>query len=168
MAKVELQQALNEPVGPAREAAEGILEAIAANRDTWAEFALYLELKDAGLPDVGYIAIPINLTLGERETEPRHRIGFRIEAKRSPQAFPVFEGSMGVDANGPSSSAIWVAGTYELPAHGLGSLVNATLGRNAAEKTLQNFLGDLARGITARVERKELASARYRVMFNRG
>lgn len=168
MPTVDLQKALNVPAVPAREALSNILNDIVAGRDKWQDFALYLNLRDAGLPDVGYVAIPIDLRVIEERLEPRHEIRFTFQAKRSPQAFPTFEGSMGVDPNGPSSAALWLGGSYELPMRGFGTLVDAVLGKRAADKTLDNMLVELAAAVVARVEKRELAGARYRVFFNSG
>ena len=51
---------------------------------------------------------------------------------------------------------------------GLGNLVNQHLAGGTAEQSLQNMLSELADAIQARVERREMARARYRLIFNTG
>ncbi len=163
MPKINLEKPLNEPAVPAREAASHILKAIAANANEWQGFALHLNLGELALPDVGYIAIPIRLKIAGEETEPRHQIAFTIHARRNAEIFPVFQGALGVDSSGPSGSQVWLAGEYELPMSGLGAFFDKAVARNAAAKTLENFLADLVEAIAARVEKRELAQARYRL-----
>jgi hypothetical protein len=167
MPTVELQRQLSVPAVPARDAASEILHDIEAGAREWQDFALHLNLGALGLPDVGYIAIPVHVRITGEEAEPRHEIKFTLRARRSPEAFPVFDGAIGIDSSGPSSAQIWLAGTYELPMHGLGAFFDKVVAGNVAEKTLQNMLVDLAEAIAARAERRELAQARYR-MFGTG
>jgi hypothetical protein len=163
MPKIDLEKPLNIPAVPAREAASQILRDIAANAREWQGFALHLNLGALGLPDAGYIAIPIRLEIAGEEFEPRHQISFTIHGRRSAEIFPVLDGKLGVDSSGPSSAQVWLAGAYELPMSGLGAFFDKAVARNAAAKTLENFLDDLAEAIAARVEKRELALARYRL-----
>ena len=163
MPKIDLQRALTVPAVPAREALSQILREIEASHSEWAGFALHLNLGALGLPDVGYVAVPIQMKIEREEAEPRHQVRITIHARRSPEAFPVFEGAIGVDSAGPSSAEVWLGGKYELPMRGLGAFFDKVVARNAAEKTLENMLNDLAEAIVARVERREIAQARYRL-----
>ncbi|HEV2262101.1 MAG TPA: hypothetical protein VGR69_07450 [Candidatus Rubrimentiphilum sp.] len=163
MPNVELQKSLNVPAVPARDCASAILHDIEKNEGEWAGFALHLHLGALGLPDVGYIAVPIKLTIKGEETEPRHQIKFTFRSRRSPELFPEFDGAIGIDSTGPSASQIWLAGKYELPLHGFGRFFDQVVARKAAEQTLQNLLNDLADAIAAWVEKREIAQARYRI-----
>lgn len=163
MAKIDLQQSLSVPAVPARECATAILQSIEANEGEWAGFSLHLNLGALGLPDVGYVAIPIKLAITGEENEPRHQVKFKFRSSRSPELFPEFDGAVGIDSSGPSSSQIWLAGTYELPMHGLGKFFDQVIARKAADRTLQNMLSDLTNAIAARVEKHEIAQARYRI-----
>lgn len=167
MPKVDLEKPLNVPAVPAREAGSEMLHDIAADAHEWQGFALHLNLGALGLPDVGYIAIPIRLEIAGEESEPRHEIRFTIRARKSAELFPVFRGALGIDSSGPSGSQVWLAGEYELPMSGVGAFFDKTVARDAATKTLANFLADLAEAIAARVEKRELTLARYR-MFGTG
>src|SRR5581483_3690757 len=162
MPKVDLEKPLNVPAVPAREAASQILREIAAGAPEWRGFALHLNLGALGLPDVGYIAIPIRLEITGEEFEPRHQIRLSLHARKSAEIFPALDGTLGVDSSGPSSAQIWLAGEYTLPASGLGAFFDRAVAGNAAAKTLENFLQDVAEAIAARVEKRELSLARYR------
>jgi hypothetical protein len=168
MAKVELQRPLSVPAVPARSAASFIMHAIEERRDGWEEFALYLDFGAIGLPDVGYVAIPVTISGVKESLEPRHEIAFTMKARRSPDAFPVFNGAIGVDATGPSQSELWLGGNYDVPLHHLGGLIDRTFAAGAAEKSLDNMLRELAEAIEARVQQRERANARYRLVFNTG
>jgi hypothetical protein len=168
MAHVELQRQLNVPAVPARSAASYIMHAIEEHRDEWGEFALFLNFGSLGLPDVGYVAIPVEISGVKEELEPRHEIRFRLRARRSPDAFPVFNGALGFDASGPSSAAIWFAGDYEVPMNAFGGLIDNTLAHGSAQRTLENMLNEMADAIEARVQQRERAHARYRLVFNTG
>jgi hypothetical protein len=164
MPKVDLEKSLNIPAVAAREAAAQILRAIAADADEWKGFALHLNLGALGLPDVGYVAVPITLKIGGEENEPRHQIRFTLRARRSAELFPGLEAALGIDSSGPSSSQVWLAGNYEVPMSALGALFDKAVAGNAAAKSLENFLADLTEAIAARVENRELALARYRLI----
>ncbi len=153
---------------PARSAASSIVHAIEAQREDWSEFSLYVNFATLGLPDVGYVAIPVSLSGVQEQLEPRHEIRFTLRARRIPDAFPTFNGGLGIDANGPSSAQIWLAGTYDAPLHAMGGIIDKLFAHGAAEKTLENMLVELADATEARVQQRERANARYRVIFNTG
>lgn len=168
MPRIELQRALSVPAVPARSALSTILHEIAQERGEWDDFALYLNFGALGLPDVGYVAIPVVLSDLSETTEPRHEIKFKLHARRSPDVFPTFDGGTGIDAEGPSSSLMWLAGSYDVPMKSIGSIFDKTFARGTAEKSLHNMMNELAEGVIARVEKRELAYARYRLVFNTG
>ena len=168
MPRIELQRALSVPAVPARSALSTILHDVVDERGDWADFALYLNFGALGLPDVGYVAIPVIVSDLSESIEPRHEIKFKLHARRSRDAFPTFDGGTGIDAEGPSSSQLWLAGSYDVPMKSIGALFDKTFARGTAEKSLHNMLNELAQAVIARVEKRELAYARYRLVFNSG
>jgi hypothetical protein len=168
MPSVNLQHALSVPAVPAQSAISAIMHEIEEGRGEWVDFALYLNFGALGLPDVGYAAIPVTVSDIDERTQPRHEIRFRLRARRSPDIFPTFEGAVGVDPTGPSSSELWLAGEYQVPLRQLGAFFNQTFAHGAAEKSLNNMLLELSDAVVARVENRELANARYRLIFNTG
>jgi hypothetical protein len=168
MPSVSLQRSLSVPAVPARAAISAIMREIAERRGDWVDFALYLNFGSFGLPDVGYAAIPVTISNLNESTEPRHEIRFMMRARRSPDVFPTFDGGIGVDPTGPSSSQLWLGGQYEVPLRHLGAIFDETFARGTAEKSLNNMLNELADAVVARVEKREIADARYRLIFNTG
>lgn len=168
MPKVDLQRSLSVPAVPARSAASFIMHAIEEHRDGWEDFALYLDFGSVGLPDVGYVAIPVSIKHVKEQLEPRHAIAFTMCARRMPESFPIFEGEIGIDVNGPSDAQIWLGGTYDVPLDTLGGLIDRTFAHGAAEKTLKNMLREVADAVEARVQQRERDQARYRLVFNTG
>lgn len=164
MPEVNVQRALRLPPAPAFTAVREILEDIASGAGPWHDFALHIDLRDMGLPDLGYIAVPVRLeTAPAREGTPT-AVPVSVHAKRNPEAFPVFEGSVGAEGTGPSSSTLWLAGTYTAPMHELGTLLDATLVASVARRALQNFVDDLGEAAERKGERTEIERARYRIM----
>jgi len=168
MPQVALQRSLSVPAVPARSAASSIMHAIEEQRDDWHEFALYLNFGSLGFPDVGYVAVPVKIEGVNEILDPRHEIRFTMRALRGAEAFPTFNGAIGVDATGPSNAQLWLAGDYQVPAHGFGGIFDQTLAHGAAKKSLDNMLNELADAIEARVQQRERANARYRLIFNTG
>lgn len=168
MPQVELQRPLNVPAVPARSAASFIMHGIEEQRGEWSDFALYLNFGSIGLPDVGYVAVPVTVSGVRESLEPRHEIHFTIQSRRSPEAFPKFDGGIGIDASGPSHADMWLAGSYEVPMKGFGGILNQTVARGSAHKALENMMNELADAIEARVQQRERANARYRLIFNTG
>lgn len=164
-----MERPLNVPVVPARAAASEIIQEIAEEKGKMSDFALYVMLAALGLPDVGYVAIPVTIDHVIQTLEPRHEIRFVLCARRSPEAFPKFDGAIGIDASGPSSSLMWLAGNYEVPKlQGIGSLIDMMFTHGIAEESLRNMLNELADAIQAKAEKRELDSARYRLVFKSG
>lgn len=168
MPKVDLQRSLSVPAVPARSAASFIMHAIEEHRDGWEDFALYLDFGSVGLPDVGYVAIPVSIKNVKEQLEPRHAISFTLCARRMPESFPIFEGAVGIDANGPSDAQAWLGGNYDVPLDAFGGIIDRTFAHGAAEKSLKNMLHEVADAIEARVQQRERDQARYRLVFNTG
>lgn len=168
MPDVNLQQPLSVPAVPARAALSAILHDIADNRPGWSDFALYANLGSFSLPDVGYIAVPVKISNLEERTEPQHEIRFHLQSRRGAESFPVLEGKMGVDSAGPSSATIWLGGSYTIPMSGIGGLINQTILRGIAGSTLEMMLDEIAQAVVARVENRERAESRYRLLFKAG
>jgi len=147
-------------------ALEQILAEVAAGTGRYENFALHIDMRDVGLPDVGYVAVPIRLELGEAMQAPAYRVSMTIRSQRDPAAFPVLSGSVGIDARDAGAGVLWLDGSYDVPGKGFGAMVNAVFAGGTADKTLENFLSDLVAAVDARVERREIERVRY-TMFVR-
>jgi hypothetical protein len=159
---IRISQTIQLPPALAHQTAAEILREIARQERPWQGFALHLDLGDIGLPDVGYVAVPVRIEVSANPPEAENQIDFSIVAIRHSSAFPKFQGALGADAIGPAAATLWLGGTYDVPLSGLGKLVDVTLARGAAEKSLKNFLGDIVRACEARVNKREAELMRYR------
>jgi hypothetical protein len=159
--ETELERELRVPPGPASQALEEVLNGIAAQKGGWRGFALHVRLADLHLPDVGYIAIPIALTVHKDAAQPESfKVSFN--AINSPATFPTFQGTISVKPDGPSESVLHLDGTYDAPLHLVGRLLDATLIAGVATRTLENFVDDIAAACTATVDQREEEFVRYR------
>ena len=134
-----------------------------------ARFSLHLSFADLGLPDVGYIAIPIRLT-SKNETvvaSAQKHISMHIQGAHDPESLLIFAGTCGVDPVQASHSTFWLNGDYQLPLHNaLAALETGderTL-RRQAEKVFKNFLDDLVIACDARINEKEKEYIRYSLL----
>jgi hypothetical protein len=162
---VRLQRNLKIPPVPAYDAVTAVLRGVAAQEGSWRGFALHISLGDLHLADFGYVAVPIQLTLGKPHAESQ-AIDLSVRAAHHPASFPTFNGSMGVDAEGPSDSILWLGGNYDVPLNVFGKFLDAALAAGAARRTLENFVTDIAAACEALVEKREAQYVRYR-MFER-
>jgi hypothetical protein len=142
-----------------------ILDGIAEQSGGWKGFAFHVDLGDVHAPDVGYLAIPIALSIAARNAQ-EHRYEIVITAARHAESFPVFRGTLSIEAR-DSSSKLRMDGSYEVPMSSLGAFVDATLARGIASRALENFLDDLALAAGAQVDKRANEFMRY-AMFQHG
>ncbi len=166
MAQIRLERALHVPAVSGFEALGATLDAIARQDGPWAGFALHIRLGEMHLPDVGYVAVPITLEIPARHPEARS-LDISFSASSHPSAFPTFDGAMGVEENGSGESSLWLSGTYEVPLHAIGRVIDAALISGVAERTLQSFIDEIAEACTARVNKREAEFMRYRFYSTR-
>lgn len=161
MPEVRLTRKMMVPADSAGPALGELLEAIAGQTGMWRGFALHVSLGDIRLPDVGYVAVPIRLTVVKHpETPNAYDIAFN--ASSLPAAFPGFQGEMGAEPAGLGESTLYLRGSYELPMHFFGKLLDAALTPRVADRSLENFVEEIGEACEARVNRNEAEYARYR------
>jgi hypothetical protein len=148
------------PADSASQAIGDLLHAIAEQEGPWRGFALHVRLGDLHLPDVGYVAVPIRLTVEKSASDP---LAFDVafSAANLPAAFPGFKGMMGVKPGDIGECTLYLAGDYNLPMPLLGKLLDAALTPHVAAISLENFLDEIAAACQARVDRREAEFARY-------
>lgn len=162
MPDVRLQRALHVPADPAADALGRLLESIADQEGPWRGFALHVSLGDLRLPDVGYVAVPIRLTV-EKTVGDGRAFDIAFASENLPAAFPGFKGRVGVEpATTIGESTIYLRGAYELPMQIFGRLLDAAFTPGIAEKSLENFLDEIGTACEARVNEREAEFARYR------
>lgn len=160
MPDVQFTRTLRVPPEPAIEALGGLLGAIAHQEGPWRGFALHVSLGDLRLPDVGYVAVPIRLTV-EKDVDGQ---GFDIAfgAANLPVAFPGFNGKIGAEPAGLGECTLYLRGAYMLPVPFFGKLLDAALTPHVAERSLENFLEEIGAACEARVNQREAEFVRYR------
>jgi hypothetical protein len=157
---VRLERALKVPADLAAESLGETLTAIAEQQGMWRGFALHVGFGDLHLPDVGYIAVPIDLTVDKHPDEARtYEIG--LASTNLPAAFPGFKGTLGVAPGTLGESTLFLRGAYELPMQFFGRLLDAALMPRVAERSLENFVDEIASACEARVNQREAEFARY-------
>jgi hypothetical protein len=159
--EVRLQRSLRVPADPADAALGELLAAIAHQEGPWRGFALHVSLGDLHLPDVGYVAVPIDLTV-ERHREQPHTFEISFVSTNLPAAFPAFKGSLAVEEGALGESVLNLRGDYELPMQLLGKLLGAAFTPGVAERSLENFIDEIGAACEARVNQREAEFVRYR------
>jgi len=141
------------PTGMAFRALGEVLDAIAKGEGPWAGFFFHVDLGHVNLPNVGYIAIPIQLTIG-KHTPGINQYRINIRAASHPTLFPVFDGQIGTDASG-DETVIWIGGSYDVPFGTAGAVFDAGVARGIAQRCVENFNEDVANAVQAMVEQRE-------------
>lgn len=162
--EVRLERKLRVPAEQGAQVLGEILEAIARQEGPWRGFALHVGLGDLHLPDVGYVAIPIRLTV-RKNTKEAHAFDIGFVATSLPTAFPEFKGVMGTqpgEIGEIGECALYLSGGYELPMQIFGKWIDAALTPGVAALSLENFISEIAIACQARVDQREAEFARYR------
>jgi hypothetical protein len=158
---IQLERMLRIPADPAAEALGDILQAIANQEGPWRGVALHMTLGDLRLPDVGYVAVPIHLTVTKPTDKPRF-FDITFKSANLPSAFPTFSGNIGTEPANLGESKLLLRGGYDLPMQIFGKFLDLALTPNLAARSLENFIDELAAACTARVDAREAEFARYR------
>lgn len=161
MPEVRLTRTLRVPADTAAEALGELLTAIAHQEGPWRGFALHVSLGDLRLPDVGYVAVPIQLTV-ERHRELPRAFEISFVSANLPAAFPAFKGTVGVDESGLGESTLALRGAYEVPMQLFGKLLDAAFTPGVAERSIENFIDEIGAACEARVNQREAEFIRYR------
>jgi hypothetical protein len=159
--EVRLTRTLRVPADPAGDAIGELLTAIAHQEGPWRGFALHVSLGDLHLPDVGYVAVPIDLTV-ERHREQPHAFEISFVSANLPAAFPAYKGTIAVEEAGLGECTLHLRGAYELPMQLFGRLLDAAFTPGVAERSLENFIDEIGAACEARVNQREAEFIRYR------
>lgn len=161
MPEVRLERTLRVPADTGVEALGELLKSIADQEGPWRGFALHISFGEMRLPDVGYIAVPIRLQVKKQEGEGRS-LDVTFGSANLPAAFPTFNGTFAVEAAGLGESKLVLSGGYDLPMQIFGKFLDMALTPGLAERSLENFIDEIAAATQARVDQREAEFARYR------
>lgn len=159
MPTIRLQRKLHVPADLAAGVLGDILQAIAQRQGPWRGFALHVGLGDLHLPDVGYVAVPINLNA--KRVDEKHAFEIEFSAEHLPSAFPTFTGTLSLEPGAIGESSLHLDGSYDLPMQVFGVLIDKALMPHVAIKSLENLIGELASACEARVDQREADYAQY-------
>jgi len=159
--EIRLSRTLRVPADSAVEALGELLTAIARQEGPWRGFALHVSLGDLRLPDVGYVAVPIELTVERHREEPR-TFEISFVSANLPAAFPAFKGSVTLDEGGLGESVLHLHGAYQLPMQVFGKLLDVAFTPGVAQRSLENFVDEIGAACEARVNQREAEFVRYR------
>ena len=127
-----------------------------ASRD---DFALRLDLGVAGAA----MTVPVRVTLdGARTTTS---IPITLEARQRAGWFPTFRGEARSESESSLSSYVRLSGFYEVPLGALGPILDRTVLKGAAERSLRSFLERLRADVLEEVRRSELDYRRKQAAF---
>ncbi len=158
---VRLERTLQVPADSAATALGELLQAIANQDGLWRGFALHISLGDMRLPDVGYVAVPIDLKVTKESADPR-TFDISFSSANLPTAFPTFKGAMGLEpAAGLGECILFLRGGYDLPMQIFGKFLDMTVTPKLAQRSLENFIDEIGEACTARVNAREAEFARY-------
>jgi hypothetical protein len=157
---VRLERNLRVPAESALPVLGDVLTGIGTQEGPWRGFALHVALGDLHLPNVGYVAVPIELT-ATKDTEHR-AVDITFHAASLPTAFPTFKGEMGVTPGDLGECTLYLTGAYDLPMRIFGNLLDAAIAPGVAARSLENFIDEIAMACQARVDQREAEFARYR------
>jgi hypothetical protein len=119
--------------------------------------ALAVYLRDLHVAVRGEIRVPVEMEFSERPS--RFQSAISIRALSNSAFFPRFEGTLSLSPSG-TTSELWLQGSYQPPLGVLGALLDRTVLRNAARRSLDAFLQRIAKDIMSDEREREERYAR--------
>lgn len=98
-------------------------------------------------------SVKIAIQTGEHVGEPPDGAWISLQALTGPAAFPVFNGTLRVEAVDPFTSRLVLAGHYSVPLGTVGSVADRTILAGAAKRSLRSLLGEIRAEVAASVLR---------------
>lgn len=138
---IELGVPLTLAPAAARESLLRVMHALAEETATPDGATLAVYLRDLHVAVRGEIRIPVAIEVVDRP--PRWEYAIKIRAASDRGFFPQFDGTLSVSPIA-SHSELWLQGTYVPPFGAIGALLDRTLLRGAALRSLRSFLQRIA------------------------
>lgn len=120
-----------------------------SSKDRW---SLTLFLRDLHVAVIGEVAVPIGVSVEERDQ--RWECALEIHAVANEGFFPTFSGTLSVSPVG-THAELWLMGTYRPPLGALGAFLDNTVLRRAAQRSLSAFLSRIALEMASDVASRE-------------
>ena len=109
--------------------------------------ALSLQLTDLHVRVAGEVVMPTQVRVVDRPA--RWEFGLSIRAASNEGIFPKFEGTLSLTPVGKHAVELWLQGHYAPPFGAIGALLDRTVLRHAAERSLTSFLRRIADDVIA-------------------
>ncbi len=130
-----------------------LLTAIEKEQSPFEDFAINADFSDLHLPSAGAISVPIELRrMQQHGSDGMH---FTFRAKQHDTLFPTFHGSLSVEPAGSPYSCVRLRGEYKPPMGTVGRVVNTTVLRSVAERSLRAFLDRVTTTAESNIRRRE-------------
>lgn len=153
---IELHVPLSLAPLAAREGMIGVLRRMTqASPGGHAQASLSLYLRDLHVAVKGQITVPVDLKVQERRG--RWECALEIAAASDEGFFPRFTGTLSISPVG-NHCELWLIGEYRPPLGAAGELLDATVLRHSAQRSLESFLSHVAAEI---IEHTKNAEADY-------
>ncbi len=138
---IELREPIAMAPAAARESLGRVIHALASNAD--ARPALEVSLRDLHAPSSGSVQIPIAIEVQDHARKSEYVLGLRATSRGF---FPAFEGTLSLNALGKDCE-LWLQGKYRPPLGVVGTLLDTTLLRGVAKRSLQRMLQRISDGV---------------------
>jgi len=108
---------------------------------------LSVQLADLHVRVGGEVTMPTEVRVVDRPT--RWEFGLSIRAASNEGIFPKFDGTLSLTPVGKHAAELWLQGRYAPPFGAIGALLDRTVLRHAAERSLTSFLRRIADDVIA-------------------
>ena len=154
---IELHVQLPLVFSAARESFQRVVRELGETTGSPERHTLAVYLRDLHAGVRGEIRVPITMEIAEHNRRFECTISIRAASDRG--YFPTFEGTLSINPLA-TQSELWLQGTYLPPLGIVGGLLDRTLLRNAARRSLQAFLQRIADDVTGDEREREERHAR--------
>jgi len=137
---IELHAALPLASAAARESLLRVMRGISSTSST-DRLALAVYLGDLHVAVQGEIRVPVEVSVDDRPVRWEYAIAIRAASDEG--FFPTFAGTLSITPVG-TQSELWLQGSYQAPFGMIGALLDRTVLRHAAHRSLQSFLQRVA------------------------
>ncbi len=124
-----------------------VMHALATSGASTDRLTLAAQLADLHVGVVGEVKIPTEVYIADRAV--RWEFGLSIRAASNEGIFPTFEGTLSLTPVGGKAAELWLQGSYEPPFGAIGEVLDRTVLRHAAERSLLSFMQRIVDDVVA-------------------
>lgn len=131
----------------ANESLMRVMHALGTATSSPHRLTLAVQLADLHVRVGGEVSMPTALHVVDRPS--RFEFGLSIRAASNEGIFPTFDGTLSLSPVGRNAVELWLQGSYAPPFGAIGELLDRTVLRHAAERSLTSFLRRIADDLVA-------------------